>query len=244
MKLSDLLDYTAKEFLDDRTDILDGDPDEIWSDTTIVRYLNEAQNRLCRRSWVLVDLGHATAGVIVLKTGVTTYPIHKSVLRIMSATPEDTQIPLGRSTDSRLQFSVADDPDFFDVNLPYTQTPGRPVAFATDAATRLLRVDRAPSATENGLRLLLKTVRLPSCALSLEDTDAEPEVAEEYHLWLPMYAAGRCLTHPNVDSSAKREGRQFLADFEALVKEARQDRTRAEMAPPKFVYASSTALLG
>ena len=57
MKLSDMLAFTAKEYLDDRTDLLDGEADELWSDTTLVRYFNEAEKRLCRRAWVLQDIG-------------------------------------------------------------------------------------------------------------------------------------------------------------------------------------------
>lgn len=243
MKLSELLDYTGKDYLDDRTDMLDGEPDELWSDATLVRYFNEAQRRLCRRSWVITDVGHPTAGVIVLQEGKYLYDYHKSVMHIYSAVPADTDSPLGRTTEGYLGYQQSDDPDFFDINQVYTRTPGRPYAVSLDAGTRTMRVVPTPTATETGLRVLLRVARMPVKWLSLDDVEAEPEIPEEYHLALATYAAGRCLTHPNVDASAKTEGRQFLADFEKVISEARQDRQRREAVPIRFAYASSTALI-
>lgn len=246
MNLADLLEYTAKEFLDDRTDLLDGDPDEIWSDSFLVRQFNEAQRILTRRSWVIQDVGHATAGTIVLATGKSTYKIHKSVLRIHDGTPEDRDSPLARYEDVSLRTPHPhwDNDLAFDVNVPDTATPGRPVALATDAGTRLLRIYRTPSSVENGLRILLKVTRMPVTWLTLEDTDACPEVPEEYHQWLGDFAAGRALSLPNIDGQLKTDGKTILAEFAEHVKEARQDRQRAEMAPSRPAFTSTTATLG
>jgi len=242
VKLVDLLEYTAEEYLDDRTALLDGEPDVLWSDKTLVRYFNEAQRRLCRRAWSLIDLGHPQAGVIVLATGKTIYNLHKSVLRVYSARLESDTLPLSRSTDDRLAGYRTVDPDFFDVNQPAAFTPGAPLVFTTDTGTRLLHIEPAPAAAQNGSRVLLKVARLPVCELTTDKPDESPEVAEEYHLdGLCKYAAGKALTHPNADASAKTEGRVLLKEFEDLVKEARQDRQRAEAAEPRFQFASTTA---
>ncbi len=242
MKVSELLEYTAKEYLDDRTEMLDGEPDELWSDKTLVRYFNEAQRRLCRRAWLLKDVGNASAGILVLATGKALYKLHSSVLRVHSVTPEGAAVPLARTTDLLVTGYAPPDADFFDVNQIQPLTPGAPLAFTTDAGTRLLRIVPTPAAGQNGQRLILQVTRMPVCLLSTEKPEDEPEVPEEYQLdGLCKYAAGKCLTHPNVDATAKTEGRQFLREFEALVEEARQDRQRAEHAEPKFQFASVTA---
>ncbi len=243
MKLSELLEHTASAFLDDRTDLLAGDPDELWSDKVITRYLNAAQERLCRRSWVLIDIANPTAGVITLRTGKALYPLHKSVLRVYSATPEDTDIPLGRTQDERLRWlpSALTDPQHWGEAFPFTTSQGRPSSFATDAASRVMRVYRTPSTVENGLKLGLKVARLPSCSLDVADKDNSPEIPEEWHLDLCTYAAGRCLQQPSIDSTNRTLARELLAQFEVVVKEARQERERQEAAPERPVFASTTA---
>jgi len=242
MKLSDMLAYTAEEYLDDRTDLLDGEADELWSDITLVRYFNEAEKRLCRRAWVLQDIGHPTAGVIVLATDKSLYHLHKSVLRVRVATPDDVDVPLSHWTDEQLMRPRPTDMDYWDINRAELFTPGVPLAISTDAATRTMRVVPAPSATQNGLRVILKVARMPVCELTLDKLEAEPEVDEQWHQEiLCMYAAGKCLTHPNADASAKTEGRNILSQVEATIREARQEMLRAEGAEPRFQFASDTA---
>ncbi len=243
MKLSELLSHTAQEYLDDRTNLLDGDSDELWSDKVITRYLNAAQERLCRRSWVLIDVGNPAAGIITLRTGKGSYPLHKSILRVYEATPEDTSIPLGRSTDERLSWSIPSAREPFEINTVFIEPTGRPSVFATDRASRTIRVYRTPSAEQDGLRLLLKVARMPSCKLTVTDKNAEPEIPDEWHLELCTYAAGRCLTSVSSDKGNRALGRELLDSFEKTVKEARQERERQEMAPERPEFSSTTANL-
>src|SRR3990167_9151445 len=60
VNLEELLEHIGA-YLDDRHDLVDGDPDELWSDALIVRFLNQAQRIHARRAWSIVDKGHATA---------------------------------------------------------------------------------------------------------------------------------------------------------------------------------------
>jgi len=243
MKLSEMLAYTTT-FLDDRTDLLSGENDSLWSDETLVRYFNEYERRLCRRAWVLTDVGHPVVGVVVLATGKSLYQLHKSILRVRVATPDDEEVSLAHWTDDQLARPRPADVDYWDVNRTELATPGRPLAISTDAGTRTLRVVPAPAAAQNGLRVILKVARMPVCPLTLEKPDASPEVPEEWHLEvLCLGAAGKCLMHPNVDASAKTEGRNLLAQVEATIREARQEMLRAEGAEARFQFASTTAMI-
>jgi hypothetical protein len=89
----------------------------------------------------------------------------------------------------------------------------------------------------------MKVARLPIKELTLDDIDASPEVPEEYHLQLCEYAAGKALTLPNVDADQKPEGRRLLAAFDLIVKEARQERQRAEAGTNRWNFSSTTAVL-
>lgn len=231
MTLEELLDFVAKGYLDDRTEMLDGESDSLWSDELIVQYLNEAQRIFTRRAWVLIDVGNAGAGRITLATGKVLYPLHKSVLRVFDATYDTDAAPLARATDEQIRQRPTDYEDFVDLSAVSTFIPGRPLAVATDAGTRMLRVTPAPAAAQNGKRLSLKVARMPVCYLDTNKMSESPEVPEEWHLDLGRYAAGRCLTMPTVDGESRVLGRTLLAEFESTVRLARQERHRAEMAP-------------
>ena len=243
MNLAEMLTFTASEFLDDRTELISGDPDSLWSDELLVRYFNEGQRILARRSWCIIDEGNAHAGVIVLATGKVVYPLHKSVLRVLLAVPTDQEWPLAHADNRVLRTSRPFDDWIFDVNDVSTSSPGRPIAFSTNAGTRIARLYREPTADENGLRLVLTVARLPVTWLTLDDTEAEPEVPEDYHFLVCQYAAGRCLTQPTVDGQQKTDGRLLLAEFNEGCKEARQDRQRAEMHSSCWGFDTATALL-
>ena len=243
MNLEELIETTASQFLDDRTELLEGDSDDLWSDDLLVKFFNEGQRLLCRRSWVLIDTGNAKAGVITLVEDKTTYALHKSVLRVIYAVVEGEETTLTRYHESELLDPPTQFLENFDIDRASTTTPGAPLAIATDAGTRKLRVYPPPGEDQTGTRLLLKVARMPVCMLSLEEMTASPEVPEEYHLGLCEYAAGRCLTLPNVSSAGKADGKIMLASFNAMVTEARRDRQRAERAPTRFRFASTTARL-
>lgn len=245
MILEELLTYVGKEHLDDRTDLVDGEADSLWSDETIVRYLNEGQRILCRRSWVLVEIGQTPAGTIVLVQDKVLYPLHKSVLRVFDATYDADATPLQRLSDDAIRGRVFVDPEIpFNPDAYTVATPGRPIAMATDAGTRMLRLDRAPTATEAGKKLTLKIARLPICPLDAAKPEESPEIPEEWHLQLADYAVARCLMLPNVDSAAKVDGRLMLATWDRVVHEAKQERMRAEMSHGAWCVNTTTAVLG
>jgi len=240
MKLSELLEHLAADYLDDRSEMLEGDPDSLWSDKLLVRWLNRAQDILCRRSWVIIDKDHAQAGTIVLKTGVATYPIHKSVLRVLSVIPEGSVSSLSNFDDALLT-NPRPYTDTWEYATTQPAATGAPMGYSTETGTRLLRVYPTPTATENGTKLLMRVARMPVCYLDVSKLDAEPEVPAEYHLALCDYAAGKALTQPTVDSADKATGRALKEEFMQLVGEARQDRQRASMNRASWGFSSLTA---
>lgn len=256
MKLSEMLTYTASEYLDDRTDLVDGDADSLWSDSFLVRQFNEAQRLLARRSWCIIEYGVAPAGVIVLRTGVSLYSLNAAVLRVFDATPSTQTAPLGRSEDTNLRDTSLSSTFPNDIFTAFevgeaaslaggsAELSGAPIAMATDAGTRVMRIFPPPTSAQNGVVVSLKVARLPVKWLALEDTEAEPEVPEDYHYLLCTFAAGKALTQPNVDGEQKADGRALLKEFYDACREARQDRQRAEMSPSRWAFSSTTALLG
>jgi hypothetical protein len=55
MTLDDLLDTLRRDILHDRSDLVSGDQDHLWSTTTLIRYIDEAQRRFARHSLCIRD---------------------------------------------------------------------------------------------------------------------------------------------------------------------------------------------
>jgi hypothetical protein len=238
VELSELLDHVG-HVLDDRSAMLNGSPDSLWSDEVLVRYFRKAEEIFCRKAWVLRDSTTAACCTITLVAGQKDYNLHASVLRVLSVTPADSDIDLVRVNYDTLRPRFDAQPsDHWDVNLQYTDTPGRPVWYATDIANRVLRVRPTPRAQDVADigTLRLRVARMPLVALTAEDVDNEPEIPEEYHLDLVDYVAGMALSHANVDNDGKRDAKGFLGQFFSSVRSARGDLQEAHGAPAQFRF--------
>lgn len=240
MTLEELLDHLATNELDDRAELVNGPSDSLWSDEVLVRYLNAGQELFCRKAWAIEDDTTQACCEITLLAGIDKYPLHKSVMRVLSVTPADTSIPL-----VSLDFSlispqpVTSLPDFYQTPpQPFIYQPGRPGWYSTDEATRVLRLRPAPDAdavTAIGT-LNLRVARLPVVPLDVATPSGTPEIPEEYHLELCSYAAGRALSQANVDSlDAQAQGKQMVSDFETKIRKAKNDRLIAMMQPGRYL---------
>lgn len=239
MKLSELLDHVSVHVLDDRTAMLNGSPDALWSDEVLTRYFRTAEDIFCRKAWVLKDNVTASCCSITLVANQKDYPLHSSVLRVLSAKPNDSDIDLIPMTyDGMRPRLTPTGPDHFDVNVSYVDTPGRPYWFATDIATRILRVRPTPdTAAVTAIGTLnLRVARLPLVALAHTLPDNEPEIPDEYHLDLCDYVAGKALSHPNADGEAASAAKDYLKMFFASVRSARGDIHVAEAAQPNWYF--------
>ena len=239
MKTSELIQFVAKDLLDDRTELVSGESDELFPDATIARYLAEAEKILCRRAWVLEDSGSvcgSKANRIQLVENKTDYPLDKSVLFVKSARLSDSDIDLLRvgyeDNRPRGRFTSAAALDYWDVNSAYVENAGRPGRFSTDMGNRVIRVRQKPDAAAATLKLNLVVVRMPLSPISVTTPDRDPEVAEEFHTALGAYAAGRCLARPSVEAELRSLGKSYVNDFNTAVLEARRDRQRLQQSEP------------
>lgn len=242
MVLEEILDHLASHQLDDRADLVEGPSDSLWSDEVLVRYLNVGQDLFCRKAWAIEDDTTTACCQITLVAGQERYPLHKSVMRVLSVTPADTDIPL-----SNISFGLIAPqpiyalPDYYAVPpQPFVEQAGRPGWYTTDEATRILRIRPAPDAdaVSTIVTLNLRVARLPIVPLNVETPQLSPEIPEEYHLDLCDYAAGRALMQANVDSDAKAEGRAFVGEFMDKLRKAKTDRMIAMMQPGRYIFGS------
>lgn len=223
--------------LDDRKNLISGESDILFPDSLIARYLAEAERTLCRRAWVLEDIGASCATRISLIENKTDYQVDKSVLFIKSVRLSDSDTELAR-VGSNNKCSHGRFDNYWDVNAPYVGDPGRPSRFSTDVGTRTIRIHQKPNAASALLKLHLVTVRMPLAPISAENSGGSPEIPEEYHLDLTLYAAGKCLNRPTVEAELRTLGRGWIKEFDERVAEARRDRKRFTQSEPQHHFGA------
>lgn len=239
MKTSELIQYVAKDLLDDRKALVSGESDVLFSAALIARYLADGEQLLARRAWVITDAGATLATRIQLVENKMDYPLHKSVLFVKAIRLSDSDIDLVRVgyDDNRARSAwLGGAKDYWDVNSAYVENPGRPSRFSTDMGTRIVRVRQKPDAAAALLKLHLVAVRMPITPISHELPDNVPESPEEYHMLLAKYAAGKCLQRPSVEAELRSFGRELVREFEAGVLEAKRDRQRLEQSEPQHRF--------
>lgn len=245
MTLQDLLQELAEGMLRDRSDMMSGPDDYLWSDERLIQYINEAEGILARKGLVIRDASTASVVEVALADGVTQYTLHPSVIAVISAKfPADVG-DLSRAGHSALNSFQHPDPLFFDPSQLSVLPPGKPLAFSTDeqldaasgkTGVVSLRVYPAPNADYNGSIVNLRVVRKPLKALTIDDLEASPEVPEEYHLGLLDWAAYRALRNVDSDAGAVEKADKYKTEFEAMVAQARTDALRKLFAPLQWGF--------
>jgi hypothetical protein len=247
MKLSDLLDELRTNILNDRG-ASSGADDKLWSDATLVRYINEAQRRFAVRSMIIRDASTAEVVNVTLQTGVTSYALHPAVLAVVSARLDGLQSDMHRTGHSVLgRANIA--PDNWDLSLAPTTAPGKPLAFATDdevgyddndtVSTVMLRVFPAPSADYNGTLLKLRVTRKPLDDLTTNNLSAVPEIPADHHLEMLDWAAYLALRIIDQDAGSPQRAQEFAASFETHVQAARTMVMRKLFAPMPYGFGKN-----
>lgn len=173
MNLGECLTELRENILHDRSDQTDGPSDLLWTDTTLVRYIDEAQRRFARRAFVIRDgtvatldptsvtpgINHTFVDVAGSKTPVTQvplvlgqniYPLDPCVIAVLSAQVQGDNADLARAGHSSFQTYHMPDTYFFDPGQLSTMNPGKPLAYSTD---EFVNADPDGSLTQVNLRI-------------------------------------------------------------------------------------------
>lgn len=244
MVLEELVDELRRNILHDRSDrIADSTSDYLWDDKTLVRYIDEAQRRLCAEGFVIRDATTQAVTQVTLVAGQSIYPLHSAVIAVMSAKYEDDNYDLARGGHSLFDNFRQNDQPGWDLSLAASIAPGRPVAYSTDEATSVdaddethtlvnLRVYPVPSAAEAGKKINMRVCRLPLERLDVDLMEIMvPEVPEFHHIPMLDWAAALALRIVDQDGGNPQRAKEFAASFEAYVKKARRMALRKMFAP-------------
>lgn len=248
MNLGDLLLELRENILHDRSDQVAGSSDYLWSDTTLVRYIDEAQRRLARQTLIIRDGTTPQCCQIALvapapdpAAGQIEYPMDPSVMAVLSARFTGDTTDLARAGHSAFDTYHEPDPRFFDPSQLAARQPGKPLAFATDEYLTAdvngsigvpnFRVYPAPINDYNGQVINLRVVRLPINRFSLKDLAVYPEVPEDYHMLMLDWAAYLALRIVDADGADPARAKEFEDHFEAQCLKIRREVMRKLFTP-------------
>lgn len=245
MKLSELLSELRLNILNDRSDRSSGDSDYLWTDATLIRYINEAQRRFATRALVIRDATTPEVVQVELQAGVDEYTLHPAVIAVVSAKLPDERndlIRAGHNIFGRSPPSVSN----WDISQQPATAPGKPVAYSTDEqvlesddstiSAVSLRVFPAPSADYDGTILKLRVIRKPLDELKPNNKEAVPEIPADHHLEMLDWAAYLALRIVDHDAGDPKRASEFAQSFEAHVQAARTMVMRKLFAPQPWGF--------
>lgn len=251
MTLDELLSELRENILHDRSDRVEGTEDLLWSDATLIRYINESERRFARRGLVLHDASTPEATQITLVAGQTLYPLHASVLAVITAKLEGDRRDLTRTGHAAIDgYQLATDA-IRDTAYASELAPGKPIAYTTDEAISLddsgtlqnvtLRVYPEPTAAYADQIINLRVMRLPLERFVIDDLgqDVTPEIPEDHHLEMLDWAAYLALRIVDVDAGLPARAAEFRASFEAHVKQARTEALRKLFVPQTWGFGQN-----
>jgi hypothetical protein len=245
MNLGELVQELRENILHDRSNRVAGASDQLWSDATLVRYIDEAQRRLAREGLVIRDASNPEVTTVTPVAGTDEYALHPSILAVMSARQDGDTADLARAGHSALQTYRQPDAYFFDPSSLSSLAPGKPLAYSTD---EYLRMDEDGSSGVVSLRLYpvpatgylapikLRVVRLPVERLSVKNLCGVPEVPEIHHLEMLDWAAYLALRIVDTDGGMPNRAMEFRASFEDTVRKARNAAMRKMFAPLQWGF--------
>ncbi len=241
MTLAELLTLLRESILNDRSDRVEGAPDFLWSDTSLITYINEAQRRFAVRSLILRDATTPEVTRIALVPGQSEYVLHESILAVMSVRSAINATDLTRLGHPVLAAYRAPTSTWMDPSGYAALQPGTSLAYLTDEGLSdadtdslsqiVLRVYPTPSAAQDGDILRMRVVRKPIEQLSAANMNAKPELPEDHHIEMLDWAAYLALRIVDNDAGSPKRAAEFAAAFENHVTEARKTAMRKLFAP-------------
>lgn len=233
MNLADQLEELRFNILRDTSDIIAGDRDSLWSDETLIRYIGDAERRFTRRTLILRDGTTPEVIRFTLRNGVKTYPLHPSILSVISANYDGAQSDLLHS--GHAMVVAAPPPTFmtFNPSARYTLPPGDPIAFYTDESLVFDMEGRVtmtmypvPGPDQDGKIIQMRVARMPTTDYSINHLNRASEIPESYVLDVLEWAAYRAQRTFDADAGAPTSADAHKKAFDEAVDNAIQEAKR------------------
>lgn len=247
MYLRDLLYHLRRNILRDWSDRVDSvsDDDRLWSDQSLVDWINEAQRRLARKTLILRDAAPSDKTRVVLRSGVSQYTLDPDVFAVISARYGADERDMTRIGHDEFNRTPSTAWSWYDPRWSATLPAGRPMIYemeetlASDAGEThvapVMRIYPTPNGDVAGTTIALRIARAPR-RLTLDDLDMSCEIPEDYQIEMLSWAAYRALSIVDMDQGAPERAQAFRAQFDIMCREARRETARKMFAGNKWRF--------
>jgi hypothetical protein len=243
--LSERLDELRNNVLRDRSALVAGAADTLWSDETLLRYIKDGERRFARQTMCIRDSTTPEITNVTIRQDITTYALHKSVISVLSSKFDMDTFDLQRSGHALvLQFTPAE-LFTYDPTTGYKVQPGRPIAYMTDE-TLVFNRNRAvtytvyptPSSVEDTKIAHLRVIRYPIGDYSINNLDEESDIPEDYQLDCLEWAAYRATHNHDADAGDGVKAADHKAAFDEAVLNTKREIKRTMFANTTMRYGS------
>lgn len=233
MNLGDQLDELRGNILRDRSDLITGDSDSLWSDESLLRYIKDAERRFARATLLLRDGSTPQYCSFSLRAGVRDYPLHELVIALVSARVANQPTDLYRAGHALVMVPKRREVLDFDSISNEVVAPGSPQAIYTDETLVYASRNRVtasiyptPDAVSDALAVACRVVRLPAGGYTLNDLERESEIPEDYQLDVLQWAAYRAKTNHDADAGDDIGAEKHKMAFDEAVAKAVKETKR------------------
>ena len=249
MNLGQLLSELRINMLRDASQQVAGSSDQLWSDATLVGYINEGIYEIARETKCLRDASNPDICQFTTVGNQEFYQLDERVLGILSVRMSGDQADLARAGHNDLDTYHQPDTYYFDPSQLSTLQPGKPMAFSTDEGVYTsgdgtmssiqLRLFPVPSSTYAGIMGNMRVVRLPLMPLTLANPTQSPEIPRNYHMKVLDYAAWLALRGADLDiagGDAMGRARYFKASFDNWTASLKRDLQTKMFKPAQWAF--------
>ena len=249
MQTGELLAELRYHMLRDVSDQVSGASDYLWSDTGLIRYINEGQTRFARQTKCIRDAITPSICQFTTVSNQPFYTLDPHVVSVLSIRMTGDTADLARAGHSDLDTYRQPDTYFFDPAQLASMPPGKPLAWTTDEG---VIQDAGGSYTAIQLRLFpvplipysniignMRVARLPLILLSLSAPDSVPEIPEEHHMDILSWAAYLALRGVDLDvagGGAWDRAKEFRAAFDDAVNDMKKDAQSKMFRPLQWAF--------
>lgn len=231
MNLGEMLKELRENILRDVTDqVSPTDTGTLWSDASLVRYINEGERRFVRKTECLIDTTTPAITQITLVDGQSEYPLDERVINVLSAVCNGYTL---RKTNHSALSGFPGDISAGNVVVK-AQQQGTPLMFTTDEASRTLRVYPIPANDAVGKVLSLRVSRMPLKPLVITNLQATPEVPDDHQLDVLEWAAYRALRNHDADAENMAKASAHKTRFNEAADELSRESKRRSASPVQF----------
>lgn len=205
-----------------REEVADTVKPYLWSDALIYRYIDEAQKMFCRKTEGIEDSRTSAVTQIAVAAGTSWYDTSKLILKIRSATRNDTgaDIPI---------YGVEKAPN---AGVRFDGRSGPLKAFVSGLDKNTLRAWPVPS---ESVGVTLSVFRLP--LMSITDAgDQNLEIDEQHHPHLLLWVKHRAYGKEDAETFDARKAADFEGRFYEYCRSARIEQERARREASTVVY--------